>query len=910
MRSVIPALVLLCALPALAQEPGGNLAPAGERLTQIVPGGVTILPTGRLLTPYGKQIVVAPHPYGLALSPDGQTLVASSNGVGPFALTVVSGPDAVEPVVTTISSAQEPDFRSTYQGVAVAPDGETLYAAGGNDGRVHVFDRQSRRRLAVIGLNGDGWADSIPAQMALSRDGRTLLVVDQGNYRLAVIDTATQTVTGSVKTGRTPFAVAFSPDERAAYVANIGLFEYRPIERRPGKDERGLPSPPFGYPSLETLLGTVLDERNVPALGAFDVPEAYSVWGFDLADRAQPRFLFSTTTGIPISYTGDEDEEKQGQDVVGGSAPCALVVSERFVYVSNANNDTIQALDRQTGAIASTISLSDLLPRLLGPGLTPASRRSLRGISPFGLALSPDGTRLYAALAGFNAVAVIDLTRTKNQVLGMIPAGWYAARVAVSPDGRRLYVTSGKGYGSGPNGGVNFVPGPEGTNIGRLMKGTISLMDVPADSQLPALTRQVLENNGVAAAPAVPAFLPPVRHVLFITKENRTFDEMFGALPGVRGDATLARFGTPRPISGLGTNDPILVAPNHIALAQRYGISDNFYVDSDHSADGHRWLAGVAPNHWTESIVSAGYGGQMSYRDPTTAPGRRILFGSNSSVMPEDYGEAGTLWHHLARHGMGFRNWGEGFEFAGISEDAGLKPTGARLPINIPMPLPLFKNTSRAYPGYNTNIPDQYRADVFLREFGERYESGAEPLPRYLYMHLPNDHEAGPRPADGYPVRASFVADNDLALGRIVQHLSRSRFWEQFAIIVTEDDAQSGVDSVDAHRSLLMVISPWAKRGYVSRRHADISSIHHGVFDLLGVPPLSLYDALASDLSDFWTDTPDFTPYSVLGIDPRLFDPDKAKDPLDPEYRNVRASAPLDDPAQVEQLRRANGLDK
>jgi len=895
-------LIALLIGPAIGLRGDGGVAPAGERLAKIAraPDGTTILPTGRLITPRGRQIVVAPHPYGLAISPDGKTLVASSNGTGPFALTVVTGLDANEPSVRAISEASESDFKSLYQGVAISPDGRTLYASGGNDGRLHIFDLATLRRRAAISLDGEGFSDSLSAQMALSRDGRTLLVVDQANYRLVIFDTARQKVIASAKTGRTPFAVAFSPEGQAAYIANIGLFEYRPIEKTAGKDERGLLFPPFGYPSKAARDGTVVDGRRVPGLGPANVPEAYSVWGFDLTDRTSPHVIFRINTGIPITYVAKEEAEEIGDQTVGGSAPCALAVSDRFVYVSNANNDTIQAIDRRTGRMAATIRLSDLLPRPL---------RHLRGMTPYGLALTPDGRRLYATLAGFNAVAVIDTARMR--ILGMIPAGWYAARILISPDGKWLYVANAKGFGSGPNAGRHFVRGPEGTSIGRLMKGTLSLMKIPSDSEMPSLTRQVLANNGALTAPRRARRLPPIRHILFITKENRTFDEVFGAIPGVRGDETLARYGAPRKVEGIGTEEPVVAMPNHIALARRFAISDNFYVDSDHSADGHRWLAGVAPNHWAESIVSAAYGGQMSDKTDSSAPGRRILFGSNSSVMPEDYLEAGTLWHHLARHGVSFRNWGEGFEFAGIDEGPGLKPTGARLPLNIPMPLPLFKNTSQDYPGFNMNIPDQYRAHVFVREFQERYESGREPLPRFMYIHLPNDHGAGPRPRDGYPAVASYMADNDLALGRIIGYLSRSKFWKDFAIFVTEDDAQSGVDSVDAHRSLLMVISPWAKPGYISRQHADIAAIHHSLFDLLGLPPLSLYDALASDLSDFWAESPDLAPYTPVPVDPHLFDPAKARDPLDPDYRNarLRPSAPLDDAVEVERLRRLDGLD-
>ncbi|MCC6445947.1 MAG: hypothetical protein IT210_21150 [Armatimonadetes bacterium] len=893
-------ILLLIIPPASARKSGGAVSPAGERLVKIdrAPGAVSVLPTGRLLTPYGKQIVVPPHPYGLALSPDGRTLIASSNGTGPFALTVITGLDTAEPAVHTISEAEDAELKSLYQGIAVSPDSRTLYASGGNDRSLHIFDLATRRRQAKILLDGDGYEESLPGQMALSPDGRILLIVDQANYRLVVFDTAKRKVAASVKTGRAPFAVAFSPDGRAAYVANIGLFEYRPVEKAEGKDARGLPFPPFGYPSRQAREGTVIDGRRVPGLGPANVPEAYSVWAFDVSSPSSPRLSFRVSTGVPVSYT--EEEEEIEDKTVGGSAPCALAVSDRFVYVSNANNDTVQAIARSAGRIAGSVRLSGLLPRPLRP---------LRGMTPYGLALSPGGGRLYAALAGFNAVAIIDTARLRP--LGMIPAGWYAAQVALSPDGGRLYVANAKGFGSGPNAGKDFARGPEGTSIGRLMKGSVSIMQTPQDKDLAALTRRVLANNGALAAPPKPQGLPPIRHILFITKENRTFDEVFGALPGVRGDASLSRYGVPQKVEGVEGGEAVIAMPNHIALARRFAISDNFYVDSDHSADGHRWLAGVPPNHWAESVVSAAYGGQMSDNPGSTAPGRRILFGSNSSVMPEDYLEAGTLWHHLARHSISFRNWGEGFEFAGIDEGPGLKPTGSRLPLNIPMPQPLFKNTSRNYPGFNMNIPDQYRADVFLREFRERYESGQEPLPRFMYIHLPNDHGAGPRPQDGYPAVASYMADNDLALARIVEHLSGSRFWKDFAIFVTEDDAQSGVDSVDAHRSLLMVASPWVKPGYASRRHADISAIQHAIYDLLGLPNLSLYDALASDLSDLWTDQPDLSPYAALPVDTRLFDPARAKDPLDPDYRSarLRPSGPVDDPDEIERLRRLDGLD-
>jgi hypothetical protein len=326
--------------------------------------------------------------------------------------------------------------------------------------------------------------------------------------------------------------------------------------------------------------------------------------------------------------------------------------------------------------------------------------------------------------------------------------------------------------------------------------------------------------------------------------------------------------------------------PNHRALLRRFATSDNFYVDSDGPADGHRWLVGAYANHWVETITAASYGdGAKFERD--SGPGRLAIFESNSSLTPEDYPEDGALWQHLDRHHVPFRNYGEGFEFSGTDESEGMKPTGARVPVNIPMPEPLFLNTSRLYPSFNMTIPDQYRADVFLKDL-EQWSAGKDSMPRFIFLLLPNDHGTQPRHDRGYPWLESYMADNDLALGRVVEGLSRSPFWKQMAVFVTEDDAQAGRDHVDAHRSLCLAISPYAKRGYVSRRHLSIASITKTIYRLLGLPYLHMYDAAASDLADLFTATPDFEPYAAVAADPRIFDPAKAGDPSDPDYVKAR----------------------
>jgi hypothetical protein len=209
----------------------------------------------------------------------------------------------------------------------------------------------------------------------------------------------------------------------------------------------------------------------------------------------------------------------------------------------------------------------------------------------------------------------------------------------------------------------------------------------------------------------------------------------------------------------------------------------------------------------------------------------------------------------------------------------------------------LYRNTSREYPGFNMNIPDQFRADQFIHEMQEKYERGGQALPRFLFIHLPNDHMAETRPGDGYPFHASFVADNDYALGRIMEYLSNSPWWKEMAVFITEDDAQGGRDHIDSHRTLLLAAGPYVKRQYVSHIHASFPGLLKTVFRILGVPPLNLYDASASDLADCFTSSPDLTPFHVLPIDKRLFDPAAAKEPLHP-----KPSPRMDDPSVVREL--------
>jgi hypothetical protein len=317
------------------------------------------------------------------------------------------------------------------------------------------------------------------------------------------------------------------------------------------------------------------------------------------------------------------------------------------------------------------------------------------------------------------------------------------------------------------------------------------------------------------------------------------------------------------------------VTPSLHALAARYAIADNFYVDSDVSADGHRWVMGINPTPFFNTAWTSGYGGRRHEFAGAAQPGRRAMFGGADAPMPEDEPQFGSLWEHVAAGGKGILNYGEGLEVEGGAEIDGTAPEGQRLFLNSPVPRPVFEASDRRFPTFNLGIPDQYRAAEFERDFARRLAAGK--VPGLIVIRLPGDHTADPRPADGYPYRASYVADNDLALGRIVAYLSKTSIWKDSALFVTEDDAQGGVDHVDAHRSILLVASPWVKPGSVARTHTSMGSITRTIDELLGLGAMNLEDALAGEIDGVFDSAPHLTPFVAPPSDARVFAPAKAR---------------------------------
>lgn len=885
-------------------------APAQSMPTRIERTGTTVIPNGRLLTPLGKQITVAPHPYGLALSPDGKTLVTANSGTSPLSISIIRNIGNETPEVQQIPPGANTDkgiLASVFMGLAISPDSRTVYVAGGQENKIYLFDLTTGEARGSIDCAAksatDDYTHGYIGDMVMTADGKTLYAVDQIGFRMLAVDLATQKLKFSVKVGRYPFGIALAPDEKTVYVANVGMYEYKTLESLdPAKlAETAMAFPASGFNTKESIEGIQTDSLRVPGLGDPNAPESFSVWIVDLSTTTSPTVTAKIKTGILV---GDKLDDVPA---VGGASPNSMVATKDHLFVSNGNNDCVSVIDVKENTLLTNIFLNPE-PRL----------KNLRGIIPFGLALSPDQTQLFVAEAGINAVGMIDVRTQK--VLGHVPVGWFPAKLSVSKDGKMLSVANAKGFGSGPNGGKDFKPGPAGSNIGRLMVGTVSYFPIPAAADLPALTTQVIENNfrieeinatlrNARKNNPIPLFPTqkesPIKYWVFISKENRTYDEVLGQLANSNGDATVARFGEKVRVEGRRKDMPALegvdVMPNHMALARRFAVADNFYVDADHSADGHRWLVGTYPNQWVETGTSASYGGNRSMRANSKAPGNLAMTGSSSAIYPEDYNEAGSIWDHFDRNNISYFNFGLGLGLAARLNDEKFKPLGVKYMANYPLPGSLWENSSRMFPVYNTAIPDQFRADQFIKEFDEKWINTGKEMPSVLTVRIPNDHGAGERPKDGYPFFHSYMADNDLAIGRVVEYLSRTPYWKNMAIIITEDDSQGGVDHVDAHRSILMIVSPYARKKHVGSVHYSFGSIFKTMWHSLGTPYLNQYDAGATDLADLFTDTPDYTPYNAKPVDIRLFDPNKALTPMDEKFnwKAVEENSEMDNPEQM-----------
>ena len=885
--------------------------PGSNQYCKIDTAGISVLPSGRYVTPAGNFIRITNDPFGMAISPDGKKAVTLHNGVftiidlGSLKKTRVPGyenkinsPLTHEPLNSS-SFANDSVKKNiiptalthgSFLGVAFAPDSKTVYLSGGDNGAVIVYDIEKLQRIDSISLNGKvgetDFDDSFTSDLLLDNASNELLILDRGNFRLVRYNLAQKKITASIPAGRQPFGLALSADKQTAFVANVGVYSYPLVKgiTKENMDSMMISHHPYGDNTKESINGTEVEGKKIPGVGSPHSPEAMSVFTIDLTTN---KVVDKFKTGFQIG------EMIEGAEVVGGASPNSIAVGKQFAYVTNATNDNISIIDYKKHKILGHIQIK-------------VDKRidKFRGLLPFGITLSKDEKTLYVALLGFNAVAVIDVpTKTTK---GLIPTGWGPSRVQLSKDEKEIYIITCRGLGAGPNGGAGFIAPPQGTYIGDVQLGTFQKVPMPSATELAVYTKQTISNTFVSTAiqddkknplPALPGLHEsPIKYIVYITKENRSYDEVFGQMENAKGDTTLARFGVnceyTLPDSLRFKYAHLKVTPNHRKAAKQFSFSDNFYCDSDASIHGHHWMMGVIPNEWVETNSSVDKTAGLFSK----APGRRFP-GSTGSMDPEDYGEIGGMWEALERKKINFYNFGEANETAHVREEWMDTATGAGHAVMVPMQKALFTRTSHNYAGFNMNIPDQFRMNQFEGEFTKMWLKGKKQMPSLITMQVPNDHTAGARPEDGYYFPHSFVADNDLAVGRILHFLSRTKYWKNMLVIITEDDPQGGVDHIDAHRSILMMAGPYVKKGYVSHTHANFGSILKTIYNILGVKYVNQYDVTASLLQDFFTDKPDFTPYTLEKHDERVFDVEKAmkKYHRNIDWRKIMQGPDMDD---------------
>lgn len=755
-------------------------------------------------------------------------------------------------------------MRISYPGLLLV-----CLAAGGCGSRssqveagIAAQDPSGARRLPTgVTLDPAGTSyelGSMPLAMVLA-PGNTKLVVLLNGWRqqgIQVVDRASGQISQTISLPAVFLGLVFSPDGKSLYVSGgnqdvIYRFDWTGDRatladsivvgvRAKGEDGSRYPAGIGISPDGRSLYvaENLGDSLAVIDLDTRKVVQTFSTqrYPYGVAVAPDGSVYVSAWGGSTVSVfnpAGNGLLADVGQ-IPAGRHPSALMLnaSGSRLFVASGSTDKIAVVDTKSRAVIAT--LSDASPAGTGEGSTPDA-----------LALSPDGKRLFVAEADNNAVAVFDLTAATSGVASTqtgdalsfrIPVGWYPSAVAV--DRSTVFVVNGKGRGTAPNPGRSQ-PGHRGPphspdyTLGQI-NGTLSVLPLAGQSasDLARFTQRVATANGWNTTGSTLGY-PPFEHVIYVIKENRTYDQVLGDLAQADGDSSLVFF--PRPVS-----------PNHHALAERFGIFDRFFVNAEVSPDGHEWSTGAYVTDYAEKTIPSNYSSRGRSYD---YEGWNRGASTNDDVAEPS---SGYLWNLADRAGITYRNYGE---FVDEPDD----PTGTKAPAYTATKPSLQAHTNTAYPGFNMRVPDQVRADIWLSEFQSFVRAGQ--MPALEIVRLPNDHTAGA--SAGMPTPRAYVADNDLALGRIIEALSRSPFWKSTVVFVLEDDAQDGPDHVDSHRSPLLVISPY-NRGRVLHRFTNTTDVLATIEDILHLGRMSQFDQYGRPLRDIWESTPDLRPYSAL----------------------------------------------
>lgn len=774
-----------------------------------------IIPSRQAITPAGLQSIFESRVNGVAFGENDESIYAAVLGQkGSHVYQIDLKTNQMMTIVNTVTGAG-------MQGLIYDPTSRIPLMSGisgvgkgqGSSGQLVELSGKSSTMIAD-GLGSHQVGGVSVGRTRNSRGQRFAVVALTFDNEAAVVDLDTKQVHGRIKTGIAPFATAVSADSSVAYVTNWG-------GRLPKPGERSARTGPEA--NADQVL---VDDRGVASSG--------TVARIDLVTG-------QVTARIEV-----------------GLHPSGLVWDElhRRLYIANSNSDSISIVDTATNRLQETIALRPF-------------NKKVAGISPESVALSSDNSTLYVACAGINAVAVINLKTQHPHVIGLIPTGWYPDDVVVSANGRFLAVSTLLGVGTGWN-SPNLLARekrdgmrPE-LNIHRRYvhadRGTVHIIPVPDADELSRYSVAVAENNHMSLPGDIPASGDmrakpnlsvqarpvPVRpgepstidHVVYIIKENRSYDQYFGSLGKGNGDPGLNMY-----------QDDVI--PNQRKLARDFVLLDNFYANGGNSADGHQWLTQASE---TDYAYWPGYNGR-SY--------------PKNGDDPLAFAGSGFLWDHLASHHKSFADFGEYVgEMGGKNGTLRAKlleeyKQGSDFSGTFKTKAPIAKLNQYLisdFPAYGLKVPDVTRARIFLRHLKSWESAGS--MPNLVMIQMPSDHTEGT--TAGFSTPKACLADNDLAVGQIVEGISHSKFWKSTLILIVEDDAQDGLDHVDGHRTVALAVSPYTQHGAIDSTFYSQVSMVKTIELILGVPPMSLFDLIANDMRQSFQPMPNLTPYQAI----------------------------------------------
>jgi YVTN family beta-propeller protein len=713
-----------------------------------------MLPNGWSLTPVGKQVGLGDLPLNTAVSHNKKLMAVTNNGQSTHSVELID--------IATGKKVDSVAIPKAWYGLAFSDNDQSLYVSGGHDNLVNKYSiANNKLQFVEKFVLGKAW----PAQIGTAgldideKVNKKLFVVSKEGKSLFVFDLNKKMIHNKLDLGAEAYACVLSPDKNTLFISLWG--------------------------DQKVLVYDVISEKITSSIAVGDHPN---------------ELLLTKNGGL--------------------------------LYVANSQDNTVSVINVKTSKVVETLNVA----------LFPSSPS---GSTTNGIALSEDEKTLFIANADNNCLAVFDVSvLSKSNSKGFIPVGWYPTNVKVV--GKKIYVTNGKGlsssanpYGPNPINKAQVVLSHLGDStkpvavqyIGSLFIGTLSIIDIPSSEQLSIFTKAVYKNTpytkskellaeGAAGNP-IPMKVgdkSPIKHVFYIIKENRTYDQVLSDVKGGNGDTSLLLFGEN-------------ITPNQHKIVKDFVLLDNFYVDAEVSADGHNWSMGAYANDYVEKNWPASYGNKGG----THGTSGTLKIGNNKD---------GFIWDLCAKYKLSYRSYGEF-----VADDFGTKPR-----------LESLKGHSAVFAPYGLKVMDTMRVQQWKRDFDSLIAINA--VPQFSTIRLGNDHTEGMR--EGRPTPFAHVADNDLAVGMLIDHLSKSSVWKESVVFILEDDAQNGPDHVDAHRSPAYVVGPFVKRKFVDHTMYTTSGMLRTMELILGLPPMTQYDAAATPMWRAFTNKPDFSTFSHL----------------------------------------------